>query len=316
MSGYYNQNNNKNTGPPPPAGQQSYQAPPPGYQDSFAHPTAGTPVAVPAQQPQQPYMQSPQYNQQPYVAPPPGANGYSRQYDEDDELEGGPKLYADFNERSVRLGFIRKVYGILSLQLFVTFGISLVFVLNESVKNYVQRAPGLMFLAMIATFVCLIVLACAGDIRKKSPHNMIFLGIFTFCEGYLIGTVTTFYSVNEVVTALAMTAICVLGVTLFACQTKIDFTLCGGFLFCTLLVFILAGFFMMFFPSHTGNLIYSIIGALIFVFYLLYDTQLMMGGDHAVSISPEEHVFAALNLYLDIINLFLYLLRILRELDR
>ena len=37
----------------------------------------------------------------------------------------------------------------------------------------------------------------------------------------------------------------------------------------------------------------------------------MMGGKHKYSLSPEEYIFAALNLYLDIINLFLYILRII-----
>lgn len=46
-------------------------------------------------------------------------------------------------------------------------------------------------------------------------------------------------------------------------------------------------------------------GALLFSFYLIYDTQLMMGGNHKYSISPEEYVFASLNIYLDIIMIFL-----------
>lgn len=45
--------------------------------------------------------------------------------------------------------------------------------------------------------------------------------------------------------------------------------------------------------------------------YLVYDTQIMMGGGKQYSISPEEYVFAALNLYLDIINLFLYILQLI-----
>jgi FtsH-binding integral membrane protein len=44
--------------------------------------------------------------------------------------------------------------------------------------------------------------------------------------------------------------------------------------------------------------------------YIVYDTQLMMGGNHKYSLSPEEYIFAALNIYLDIINLFLYILTI------
>ena len=55
---------------------------------------------------------------------------------------------------------------------------------------------------------------------------------------------------------------------------------------------------------------YAAAGALIFMVYIVYDTQLMMGGKHKYAIDPEEYVFAALNLYLDIVNLFIYILSI------
>ena len=55
---------------------------------------------------------------------------------------------------------------------------------------------------------------------------------------------------------------------------------------------------------------YGSIGALIFSLYIVFDTQLMMGGKHKYALDPEEYIFAALNLYLDIINLFLYILMI------
>lgn len=42
-----------------------------------------------------------------------------------------------------------------------------------------------------------------------------------------------------------------------------------------------------------------------------FSTQLMMGGNHKVSISPEEYIFAALNLYMDIVNIFIYILTII-----
>ena len=56
---------------------------------------------------------------------------------------------------------------------------------------------------------------------------------------------------------------------------------------------------------------YAAVGALLFMVYIVYDTQLMMGGKHKYSIDPEEYIFAALNLYLDIINLFLYILTLI-----
>ena len=45
--------------------------------------------------------------------------------------------------------------------------------------------------------------------------------------------------------------------------------------------------------------------------YLVFDTQIMMGGGKAYSISPEEYIFAALNLYIDIVTLFIYILSII-----
>lgn len=58
-------------------------------------------------------------------------------------------------------------------------------------------------------------------------------------------------------------------------------------------------------------MVYSCLGALLFAFYLVYDTQLLIGGNHKLSISPEEYVFAALTLYLDIVNIFMYILSII-----
>ena len=55
---------------------------------------------------------------------------------------------------------------------------------------------------------------------------------------------------------------------------------------------------------------FGVAGAVVFSLYLVYDTQLLMGGKHKYSISPEEYVFAALSIYLDVINIFLYILMI------
>jgi hypothetical protein len=57
--------------------------------------------------------------------------------------------------------------------------------------------------------------------------------------------------------------------------------------------------------------VYASIGAFIFSCYIIFDTQLMMGGGHRYALDPEEYIFASLNLYLDIINLFLFILQII-----
>ena len=63
-------------------------------------------------------------------------------------------------------------------------------------------------------------------------------------------------------------------------------------------------------PPRWVMLGYGSIGALIFSLYIVYDTQLMMGGKHKYALSPEEYIFAALNIYLDVVQLFMYILMI------
>lgn len=58
------------------------------------------------------------------------------------------------------------------------------------------------------------------------------------------------------------------------------------------------------------NVIYSALGALLFMAFLAFDTQLIMGGKK-YEIDPEDYVFAALMLYVDVIYIFLFILSLL-----
>ena len=108
--------------------------------------------------------------------------------------------------------------------------------------------------------------------------------------------------------AVGICAVVCLGLTIFAFQTKWDFTAYGGVMFVCLIVLTLFGFLAMIYPGGIVRLMYSALGALMFSFYLVYDTQLMLGGNHKFSISPEEYIFAALSIYLDIIQMFMHIL--------
>ncbi|KFB43276.1 AGAP005529-PC-like protein [Anopheles sinensis] len=182
---------------------------------------------------------------------------------------------------------------------------------HEPTKRVVQGSAPLFWVAFIVMFVALIGISCCGEMRRKAPMNFILLGLFTLAESFLVSVVTAQYEATEVMLAFGITAVICLGLTLFAFQTKYDFTMCGGFLFCVVLVFFLFGLISIFFQGKIITLIYASLGALIFSMYLVYDTQVMLGGEHKFSISPEEYVFAALSLYLDVINIFLYILRII-----
>jgi len=84
-----------------------------------------------------------------------------------------------------------------------------------------------------------------------------------------------------------------------------------GTLFVITLGLLMFGFMCLIFRSEAMYNFYCVLGAMLFCVYIIADTQLIMGGKHKMSVSPEEYILAALNLYLDIINLFLFLLRII-----
>lgn len=218
-----------------------------------------------------------------------------------------------FSDTFVRHAFIRKVYGLLSAQLIVTMAIMAPFVFSDEAKNFARTSPGLLIACMVVTFVVIFAIACFDGARKKFPLNLILLAIFTMAEGVLMGYVVAAYEAKEVALAVLITFIVVVALTAFAFQTKWDITGFAPYLFVGLIVLMIFGFVLIFWTGQTARLIYAGLGCLLFSGYIVLDTQLMMGGKHKYSISPEEYIFATLNLYLDIVNLFLFILRIIGE---
>lgn len=216
-----------------------------------------------------------------------------------------------FGEKAIRLGFIRRVYAILFVQILVTALMIALFLYVEPIKQYSVANPWMYIVGMVITFAVLIVLACCPNVRRNYPINFILLAIFTVCEGWMLGTVSSHYEKDEVLMAVGITAVVTLALTVFAFQSKWDFTMMGGLLFVFIIVLMCFGLLCLIIQNKYVSLVYASLGALLFCAYLVFDTQLMMGGKHKYSLSPEEYIFAALNLYLDVINLFLFILSII-----
>lgn len=197
----------------------------------------------------------------------------------------------------------------------LTLGIICVFVYEEDLQDYVAEQPYLLLIAFIITFATMFTLACCPSVRRKAPGNYLCLAAFTLAEGFLLGVISSIYDPMTILAAVGITAAVCFALTLFAFQTKWDFTVMGGFLLVVMVVFLLFGLLMFFFQTHVMRLIYCSLGVLIFSLYLLYDTQLMMGGNHQYALSPDEYVFAALNLYIDIVQIFMYILGLLGNRD-
>lgn len=200
--------------------------------------------------------------------------------------------------------------GILSLQLLLTAVIGGIIIGVEGVKTWLYSNSWFFFLTIIASFAFLAVLLCVPGMKDQHPQNVIFLFAFTACEGVLVGCAAATYNLNEIILATVITVGVTVSLTAFALQTKIDFTIFSGVLFSVLVVLVFSGMIALFFPANrTFSLLYSSIGALLFSAYLIYDVQMIAGG-HKHECGPDDYIQAALAVYLDIINLFLLILRL------
>jgi len=227
-------------------------------------------------------------------------------------------------EKSVRHGFISKVYGILCSQLaFTTVIAGLVMHYGEPLKrSNPGLVMGLMFGSMAMTLGMMCIFMCQPGLMKVSPTNYILLFLFTLAKSVLVGFISMQYTQQSVLLVTAITAFVVLGLTMFACQTKYDFTGFGPYLMCALLVLMGMSFcFMLGSMMGLGSspafqalhLAYAALGALIFSFYIVYDTQLIVGGKHERQFGIDDYCMAAISLYMDIIQLFLFLLQLFGE---
>ena len=209
-----------------------------------------------------------------------------------------------------RMGFIRKVYGILSAQLVLTALICLIPFTSYDARMFFIRNSGLVLFFMIVGLVLICMLACVKNLARSVPTNYIILFTFTACEAYLVAYCCAVVGDPRLVlTATFMTAGIVVALTMYALTTKKDFTMCGGMLWVCLMSLIMLGLFSIFF-GPAFDLVICCFGVVLFGIYLIADTQMIVGG-RSHQLDKDEYVFGALMLYLDILNIFLYLLQIL-----
>lgn len=217
-------------------------------------------------------------------------------------------------DNQMRLGFIRKTYGILLFQIAVTFSMCVVSVLSPTFSRFQIESTGIFWMAMISSIVLSICIFCFRSLSRKVPINYILLTAFTLCEAYLVSAICGMTNPRIVVMAAAMTFGVVAALTIYACTTKTDFTFLGSMMFVITTVMILLGIFVIFSQNKFIHILYSSLGVIVFSIYLVYDTQLIVG-NHENKLEVDDYIIGAMMLYIDIINLFLHILSLLRATD-
>ncbi|XP_041806873.1 protein lifeguard 3-like [Chelmon rostratus] len=222
-------------------------------------------------------------------------------------------LSSQWESTSVRHAFIRKVYFILAAQLAVTFSVVAVFTFVDPVRLFVIRYPGIYWASLVVYFVVYCILICCKEPRRRFPWNVVLLGVFTLALSYMAGTISSYYETKAVFLAMGITAVVCIAVTIFCFQTKVDFTSCGGFLCIAAILLMIIGIVTAIVLSFQYvpwlHMLYAAIGAIVYTLFLVYNTQLLIG-NRELAISPEEYIYGALSLYVDIVHIFLFILQV------
>ncbi|KAK5890645.1 hypothetical protein CesoFtcFv8_014146 [Champsocephalus esox] len=293
---YPNQQQDGSPLPPPPS--YSPSPGPPGYWgQEGVYPQTGT-WAAPGYSP----------SRRPTTIPTLSAGVHaSDQGDMDDFMS------SQWESTAVRHSFIRKVYLILTAQLAVTFSVVAVFTFVKPVRLFVIRYPGIYWASFVVYFMVYCILVCCKGPRRRFPWNLVLLGVFTLALSYMSGTISSYYETKAVFLAMGITAIVCIAVTIFCFQTKVDFTSCGGLLCIAsvvlMIIGIVTGVVLSFQYVPWLHMLYAAIGAVIYTLFLVYNTQLLVG-NRELAINPEEYIFGALSLYIDIVHIFLFVLQV------
>lgn len=224
---------------------------------------------------------------------------YDRNYIQQNAHESAYE-YAQRDEGSIAL-FIKQTYQLFAASLLAaSTGAYLGIGMAKTISTWYW---GL----VILEFVFLFGLYAA---KRKPGINMVLLFGFTFLSGLtlapLLSSILGFKGGASIVAnAFILTTVAFGGLSVFAMNTKRDFSAMGKMLFIALIVVVVASLINIFFHSPVLQLAIASISSILFSAFILYDTQNIIRGAY------ETPIEGAIALYLDFLNLFVSLLQIL-----
>lgn len=215
-----------------------------------------------------------------------------------------------------RIGFIRKVYILLAIQLLIT-----TLICTASVQTTYEGGFGFfqlnnlwllwMSLAMHLTFI--IVIKCYTKLARRVPLNYFLLFLFTLIEAYLVSAICAIYSQNGatswLIISAGMTAGVTTSVTAYAFFSKTDITqnLWQGMVWACPSIFLLLCISIWACNFTVLSSLCNALYALLYCFFLLYDSQKIAGGTkHQLEV--DDYVLGVILLYSDIVMIFLSML--------
>ena len=210
---------------------------------------------------------------------------------------------------------MRKVYVWMALALGIT-GLTAYGVANSpQILNLVYSNQAVFWVLIIAEFGLVIGLSAAIHKLSFATAAIMFV-VYSVLNGVMLSSVFLLYTEGSIAKTFFITAGAFVGLALVGYTTKRDLSGVGKFLIFALLGLIIASVVNMFTKSSGFDFVISIVGVLIFAGLIAYDSQkikqmFLQVGTEVNDETQKLAVLGALSVYLDFINLFLYLLRFL-----
>jgi uncharacterized protein len=221
--------------------------------------------------------------------------------------------YVDAQTTAIRNGVMSQVYAWMTAGLLVTGAVAL-FVANSVVLTSMIFGNPLLFFGLFILQIVAVIGLSAG-INKLSPAaaTAIFMG-YAALNGLTFSAIFLAYTSASIASTFFVTAGTFGAMSLYGYTTKRDLTGVGNFAIMALIGLLIASIVNLFLRSEALYWILTYAGVLIFVALTAWDTQKIK--KMAANVSDETSagriaVLGALTLYLDFINLFIFLLRIL-----
>ncbi len=210
---------------------------------------------------------------------------------------------------------MNKVYGLMSVAMLITAAAAWAVGTSPAMLNAIFGSP-LKWLVMFAPLV--MVFAFGALINKMSiAAAQLFFYVYAAAVGLSLSFIFAVYSGASIAQTFVITSIAFAGLSLYGYTTKKDLSAMGAFMMMGLIGLIVASIVNIFMQSSALDFAISAIGVLIFAGLTAWDTQKIKNDyiEHAQHGDQEwlakSAIMGALNLYLDFINLFMFLLRFL-----
>ena len=224
-------------------------------------------------------------------------------------LPGTPSALGVKPDARLASAFLSQAFLWMFAGLLATAGVAYVVQSNERLLAF---ASGSFFLLFIAQLVLVVVISAAIT-RISASFALLLFFVYAASLGITIGLIVASYTTGSVVTAFLSSSAMFGAAAVYGSVTKRSLAGMGSFLFMGLIGLMVAMLLNLFLQSSTVTWIVSIVGVVLFTALTAYDVQRIQSGDLAAQTGSMEKaaVVGALRLYLDFINLFLFMLRLL-----